>query len=84
LLGVDTDYPVSVDKRGKKIMNGKINAHFTENKDEDKDLINYTEALIDCYQVCKEYADSHNIKVYNCTRGGKLEVFERKNLEDVI
>jgi hypothetical protein len=84
LLGLDTEYPVSVDKHGKKIMNGNIYAHFTENKDEDKKLINYTEALIDCYQVCKEYADRQGIKVYNCTRGGKLEVFERKNLEDVI
>ena len=30
----------------------------------------------------KKYADKHGIKIYNATRGGKLEVFPRKNLDD--
>jgi len=36
------------------------------------------------YQKAKEYADSHNIKIYNATRGGMLEVFERVNLDDIL
>ena len=36
------------------------------------------------FEVAKQYADSHEIKIYNDTRGGKLEVFERKNLDEVF
>lgn len=32
----------------------------------------------------KEYADAHGISVVNVTRGGCLEVFERRKLEDII
>ena len=40
--------------------------------------------MILAYQVAKEYADSHGIKIYNATRGGKLEVFERVNFDDLF
>ena len=32
----------------------------------------------------KAYADKHGINIYNATRGGKLEVYERVNLDDVL
>ncbi len=41
-------------------------------------------AMIASYQVAKKYADSHNIKIYNATRGGMLEVFPRVNLDDIL
>lgn len=40
--------------------------------------------MIDDYKVVKRYADENNIKIYNATRGGMLEVFERINLDDVL
>ena len=40
--------------------------------------------MIDAYKVAKQYADDHNIKIYNATRGGKLEVFERVDLDDIL
>ena len=36
------------------------------------------------FMTAKEYADSHGINIYNATRGGKLEVFPRKRLEEVL
>ena len=36
------------------------------------------------YEELKKYADAHGIKMYNATRGGKLEVFERANLDEVV
>lgn len=36
------------------------------------------------YQCAKEYADSHGIKIYNATRGGELETFERVDLDEVL
>jgi hypothetical protein len=84
LLGIDNNYGIEKDMNGNKIINN-IQSHFYETKDADGNR--YTaniEAATKCYETCKKYADSHGVKVYNCTRGGKLEVFERKNLEDVI
>ena len=40
--------------------------------------------MITGYKAAKEYADAHNIKIVNCTRGGMLEIFPRMNLEDVL
>ena len=36
------------------------------------------------YRRAKEYADEHGIKIYNATRGGKLEIFERVNFDDLF
>lgn len=36
------------------------------------------------YQTAKEYADTHGIKIFNATRGGKLEVFERVNFDELF
>lgn len=44
----------------------------------------YLDVTYNAFEVAKQYADSHEIKIYNATRGGKLEVFERKNLDEVF
>lgn len=36
------------------------------------------------YEAAKKYADDHNIKIYNSTRGGKLEVFERLDFDRIF
>ncbi|MDO4317094.1 MAG: DUF115 domain-containing protein [Lachnospiraceae bacterium] len=39
---------------------------------------------IKAYAAAKEYADSHNVKIYNATRGGMLELFPRVSLDDLV
>jgi len=36
------------------------------------------------YKRCKNFFELDNRKIYNATVGGKLEVFERIKLEEVI
>jgi uncharacterized Rossmann fold enzyme len=36
------------------------------------------------YQVIKNKLEKENVKIYNATEGGKLEVFERVRFEDII
>lgn len=36
------------------------------------------------YSVANEYALKHDLSIYNVTRGGMLEVFERKDLDKLI
>lgn len=40
--------------------------------------------LFTSYDIAKRYADEHNIKIINVTRGGHLEIFPRMSLEDVL
>lgn len=58
--------------------------HFIDAGVEDRSRVFATPKLIVGYECAKEYADSHGIKIYNSTRGGVLEVFERKSLEEVL
>ena len=75
LLGVDCNY-----------VQGSRNNHFMP--DQEKDMVNYKyeeneveKDMVTCYKIAKNYADSHGIKIYNATRGGMLEVFERVNFD---
>lgn len=36
------------------------------------------------YVAAKKYAEEHGVKIYNATRGGKLEVFERVNFDELF
>lgn len=83
LLGVDHSFAVEIDASGKKHTNKGIESHFKE--DNDKSLYaSCIDALTKEFETCKRYADQHGVKVVNVTRGGKLEVFERDSLENVL
>lgn len=71
LLGVDCNY-------------GNEKKHFVESGYVDKNAYLNHDKMIVGYQKAKEYADSHGIKIFNCTRGGMLEVYPRMSLEDVL
>ena len=48
------------------------------------ELLSPTDAgdkIMDDYKAAKERIESYGVKIYNATRGGKLEVFERVDLE---
>ncbi len=72
LLGCDCNYP-----KGEK-------NHFVESGFVDKNAHTNPERMLVGYKKAKEYADVHGIKIINCTRGGMLEVFPRKLLEDCV
>lgn len=42
------------------------------------------EYVMNAYRQCKQAFEQDNRKIINVTIGGKLDVFERKNLEDII
>jgi len=44
----------------------------------------YFERVNRHYQVARDYAEVHGIKIYNATRGGKLEIFERVDVNKVL
>ena len=83
LLGVDANYPFYRDKHGRKHSTDAVEAHF---KNGGYNRIDYLvkETNENGYRAAKKYCDDHGITIANCTRGGKLEIFDRKELETVL
>lgn len=85
LLGVDCNYPYMRKANG-EVFNNKTCAHFYPDNDNTSDV----GICIDFdlhnagYKAALKYADESGIKIYNATRGGKLEVFERVNFDNLF
>ena len=79
LLGVDFNYSNN---------NTEINAAcYFDNRLYNNNLayaLPKPEVTLASYQTAREYCKNNGIKIYNATRGGKLEVFERINFDEVI
>jgi len=59
--------------------------HFKEHGIVDsKGLDGAQERLFISFNVAKQFADAHGIKIYNATRGGALEIFPRVDLDEVL
>jgi hypothetical protein len=72
LLGADCNY-----EEGKR-------QHFIEHGVVDPTFNTAHERMMVGYKKAKEYTDKHDIKIYNATRGGMLEIFPRVDLDEVL
>ena len=86
LVGVDHNYQVTIDENGNTVVDKDAKDYFCDDYDNDikniviHDMGNNTRA----YRKAKKACDEIGVKVFNATRGGKLEVFERRNLDEVF
>jgi hypothetical protein len=53
-------------------------------KSRDRGGFEYSKEIPDSYQIVKKYFEDHGRKIYNAGYGGKLDIFERVNYEDII
>lgn len=85
-IGVDHHFHISQNNSGEIVIDDKVKDYFTEKYNEDKEnlYIPNTEKSTLTYVAMKKHCDERGIKVYNATRGGKLGVFERIDLEQVL
>lgn len=72
LLGADCNQ-----QAGKQI-------HFVDYGVADTTIDTSRERNICGYEEVRKYCDHNGMKIYNATRGGELEVFERKDLDTII
>ena len=72
LIGVDCNY------------SSNKNNHFKDYGIVDPAVSAASEKMICAYKEAKKYADKNHIKIYNATRGGMLEVFERVELDTLL
>ncbi len=88
LIGMDMSFSVERYKDGRVQINTTDNHIKMIEKEEEKfkeDLkaihgysyIADVDIQLDGYKAAKKYAEENDIKIYNATRGGKLEIFER-------
>ena len=73
LLGTDCNYK-GVEKHQKDL-------EYNNMKITDENVGDY---MIECYKIARKYQDTHEMNIYNATRGGYLEEFERVNLDTII
>lgn len=88
LLGVDNSYAYS-----EQVVNGNVNNnssnHFYPVTNEETKLDHCAEASSGkkrdlAYSVAREFAENNGIKIYNATRGGKLETLERIDFDTLF
>ena len=84
LIGVDHNYSASSFK-GNSINDKDVKSSYFEGMPSGIKMTKpNTDGSTLSFVKAKEYADAHKILIANATRGGKLEVFPRVKLEDVI
>lgn len=80
-MGFKEIYLLGVDFTDGRSTGGKYNHFYEEEEFVAVCHIDHVEAA---YKSAKKYAGEHGIKIYNATRGGNLEVFERINFDDIF
>ena len=84
LLGVDMEYQSAIKSDGTIVFDHVEKDHFVDDRSYSEASFSYL-PLIDiikaAYTSAKKYADTHNIKIYNASRGGKLDIFERVDFD---
>lgn len=83
LLGVDSIFKKEILKNGKIRINDVKN-HMQLMNQEDGKGVYYIDMIEEAFKYAKKYAKIRGFHIYNATRGGKLEVFKRVNLDDIL
>ena len=86
LIGVDHHFHTSMNANGEIVVDPTAKDYFSEkyNRDKEKLYIPNTDISTLTFVAAKRYADEHGINIYNATRGGKLEVFVRKEFDSLF
>jgi hypothetical protein len=90
LIGVDNNYAINKQLDGSIQINKELigKDHFNDNYynsiENVKQLPNNVYAMTQAYISAKQHCDQKGVKIYNATRGGKLEVFPRVSFDDLF
>jgi hypothetical protein len=85
LLGVDNSYSLALRKNGELVQTNLEQDHFSPGYSAYPNMHLFKIDIVNAaYQSARNYAESHGIKIYNATRGGKLEVFERVDFDSLF
>lgn len=80
-MGFEKIYLLGVDFTGSSKAVSKYRHFYME---KEMTAVNYTEVVKAGYNKAKQYAQEYGIEIYNATRGGELEVFERVDFDTLF
>ena len=86
LVGIDHSYAVEVDKDGNVLRTDDKQANHFYSKEGVPEQGHVTKIveITNAYSSARKYADSNGIQILNATRGGRLEVYEREDLDRLL
>ncbi len=86
LIGVDHHFHTSMNSKGEIVIDKTAKDYFSDQYNTDKEnlYIPNTDLSTLAFVAAKEYAEEHNIKIFNATHGGKLEVFSRVEFKSLF
>ena len=83
LIGVDHSYAREIDSAGNVLRDTGATSHFYEDNAGATITAN-VEGMERAYRAVWDLAEERGARIYNATRGGALEVFERADLDEVL
>ena len=85
LLGIDHNYSLSVNEKGIPVQNDNVKDYFEGAKASNKglNLPRVVESTV-AYMTADKVSRKNGFRVYNATRGGKLEAFERVDFDSIF
>lgn len=86
LLGIDHNYAITRDSKGNIIKNHAGEQGYALGMSDYMNMKNLPriEETTIAFETAEKLSYRYNFRIYNCTRGGKLEAFERIKLESVL
>lgn len=86
LLGCDHNYAFKADTEGKIHRDASVSSTYFDGAGETDSArsIQLVDFMTESYITCKRSAEESDVKIYNATRGGKLEVFERVDFDGLF
>lgn len=83
LIGMDHTYANVTNDKGVIIWKNNVKSHVFEDERPNEVVANIS-YMEDAYKAAKKYCEVHDIKIYNATIGGELEVFERIDFWKIV
>ena len=83
IIGCDNSYAKEIKRDGTLVNNG-TNSYFEGASKKEQATAAATWQMEIAYHYARRYADAHGIKIYNSTRGGYLEAFERVDFDKLF
>lgn len=85
LIGVDNNYSKNIDEQE----NHFIKDYYSEEekkvlKERHKTTLYETDKVLKAFESAERYSRKHGFRIYNATRGGMLEVFERVDFDSLF
>lgn len=84
LIGMDNSYAYVMGSNGKTTKAEGVDCSHFYKDEHPSHIYSEKEAMDNCFIAAKQYADAHGVQILNATRGGKLELFQRVDFDELM